>query len=388
MVVVIVVVALRLPVLAKLLGPGVVYVNQGITDFGRDLVGARAVEVGGSPYGSLGDLYDRYGAVDLPQSGPPRETGWVVHPPVAIAGARLLLTLAGLEQAELVARRLGAVGVGLLLVALFALFQGTSKTLAGVVAATLVMWVPTFTDLLWIQDNGVAGLLLLGVLWLDHVQRRSLALLLLGLLVAWKPWLAVFALGLPRSSSALKDLSAVAVTAIGATLLVLPFVGGWETLRIWVVDALPGNVVEARDTPSNISWTSFLTASAASVLYVIAVVGAALGRRFVDRDLWPLVAGLPAVTVAPFVWDHYWLAIVPAFAWAASAHPERLRSSFQLALGLAVIPVALDVFGLPGLENRGLPMALAPVPIAAGLALLVRDRRAGRRSGPVETGSA
>jgi hypothetical protein len=87
-------------------GRGMNFPDLGITDLGRDLVGAHAVETGGSPYGQLGDLNTRFGAIDVAQAGKTRETGWVVHPPLAIASARFLLNVFGVRHAEIMARRI------------------------------------------------------------------------------------------------------------------------------------------------------------------------------------------------------------------------------------------------------------------------------------------
>ena len=85
LVVLVVALAAQIPVLVDLAGEGVVYENLGITDLGRDLLGVSAIEQGGMPYRQLRDLIREYGTPDLPLSGQPRLSGWVVHPPLALA---------------------------------------------------------------------------------------------------------------------------------------------------------------------------------------------------------------------------------------------------------------------------------------------------------------
>jgi hypothetical protein len=367
----------RYPVAVDLTVKGAVYRNQGITDLGRDLQGVAVLEQGGMPYGQLGDLIDEYGPAELPLSGPPRRSGWVVHPPVALAGARALLGLFG-SDAELIARQVGfAATAGLALTIAVVLWRLGRWWGIPAAMATLV-WVPTFTDTVWIQGNAMAGFGLLAVVLLDRRGRATPARILLGILVAWKPWLAAFSLALPRSRSAVKDLFVVATTAVIATLVVLPFVGGFEALWVWVTEALPGNNVEARATPSNLSWTSVLPPGPATLVYLVGLLAVPIARHRLPRDTWLLLPVALATSLAPFVWDHYWLALAP-IVWLVLVNASLdLRVPVILWMTLALLPVELARLGQPGLEHR------VPFMVLAGASLLAGTVAVGIRS-PVPT---
>ncbi len=359
------------PALADLAIRGAVYQNVGITDLGRDLLGVSAIEQGGTPYQQIGDLIEQYGSPDLPLSGPPRLSGWVVHPPLALAGARALAIAFG-SGAELAGRRLGVVAVIALTIATILVLRRRRPSWTIPAALAMLVWVPTLTDTIWIQGNAIAGLGLLGVALLDGRGRRIAALIILGLLVAWKPWLAIFALALRRSTSVLKDVAAVGLTAAVATLAILPFVGGFESLWTWIAEAMPGNAEEARTTPSNLSWTSFAGSGLATSIYLGAAIGIPIVRRRLPRQLWPLLPVWVATALAPFVWDHYWLALAPLVWLVMSEAQADLRVPAFGWTSFAVLPVALSLLGQPGLENRVLPMVLGCATLFLGV---VVDRR-------------
>lgn len=360
-----------IPALLDLTVRGVVYENVGVTDLGRDLLGVSALDEGGIPYQQMGDLIGQYGPPDLPLSGPPRPDGWIVHPPVALAGARALLVTYG-SNAELVGRRVGALAVMAVTLAIVAILRRRKPAWTIPLAIATLVWVPTFTDIVWIQGNALAGLGLLAVALLDGNDRRIVARILLGLLVAWKPWLAVFALALPQSSSVLKDVAVVAGTAVVATLAALPFVGGFDSLRAWITEALPGNVVEARDISSNLSWTFPLSPGLATLLYVGSASAIPIIRRRVPRGLWLLFPLGVATALAPFVWDHYWLALAPVVWLVVSEAEPDLRLPAFTWMGLAVLPVALSSLGYPGVEYRRLPMVIAGAVLFLGSAVIAR----------------
>ncbi|MGZ8783981.1 MAG: hypothetical protein ACXW1Y_00240 [Acidimicrobiia bacterium] len=374
------------PVFIDLTVWGVVYENQGITDLGRDLLGVAAIERGGVPYQQIGDLIEQYGDPDLPLSGSPRLSGWIVHPPLALAGARALQAVFG-SLSELVARRIGILGVVILTGAVIMILRRRTPTWMMPVAIATLVWVPTFTDTVWIQGNAFAGLGLCAVVFLDRNGQRTAARVVLGLLVAWKPWLAVFALALPRSTSVLKDVAVVGGSAMLATLAVLPFVGGFDTLLAWITKALPGNTAEARDTPSNLSWTSPAGAGVATLLYLGTALAVALARRRLPRRLWLLLPVWLATSVAPFVWDHYWLALAPIVWLLVSEDGSNLRIPAFIWLGLAVLPMLFAGLGQPGLENRVVPMVLAGASLFVGLVVSVWS--VGRYRGPekIDAGS-
>lgn len=366
------------PVLMDLTLRGVVYENQGITDLGRDLVGVSVVEQGGIPYGQIGDLISEFGAPHLPLSGPPRLSGWVVHPPLALAGARALLAISG-SEAEAAGRCLGVLFTLGLAVAIVVMLTRYKQSWAIAVGLATLVWVPTFTDTIWIQGNALAGLALLTVILLEGSGRRTTGRIVLGLLVAWKPWLAVFALALPGSSSVLKDLAWVAATAVVATLASLPFVGGLDALWAWITEALPGNAVEARETPSNLSWTSLAGSGVATLIYVGVAGAIPLIRRRLPRQLWLLLPVGIATALAPFVWDHYWLALAPVVWFVASRAEFDLRIPVFAWTSLAILPVALARLGQSGMENRVLPMVLAGTVLLLGTVVVAGRVGTGQR---------
>ena len=352
----------HVPTLSDLVTDGVVYQDQGITDLGRDLLGAKVVDKGGMPYRQIGQLLADHQSPDLPLSASPRPSGWVIHPPLALAGARGLADLGGAD-AEMAARRIGAGAVVVLAAAIAAMLWRPRRS--WVLAAVLVMlvWTPTFTDTVWIQNNALAGLGLLAVVALDDIGRRPAALVVLGFLSAWKPWLTVFALALPRSTSTLRDVAGVVGTAVLVTFAALPFVGGLDSLVAWTTQALPGNIVEARATPPNLSWTKPLPSAIASGLYLLAAASIPFVKKKLPPNCHLLLPTLVATTVAPFVWDHYWLAIAPVVWFTFVRCEADLRAPIGAWAALAVVPVALTVVGASGLESRLLPMALSGVAI-------------------------
>jgi len=269
-----------------------------------------------------------------------------------------------------VGRRLGALAVVALTVAIIlSLLRRKPAWTIPVAIATLV-WVPTFTDTVWIQGNALAGLGLLVVALLDGKDLRTIARVGLGLLVAWKPWLAVFALALPRSTSLMKDLALVAGTAVVVTLAALPFVGGFDTLWVWITEALPGNTVEARDISSNLSWTSPLSPGLATLVYLGAASAIPMIRRRLSRGLWLLFPVGVATALAPFVWDHYWLALAPVVWLVVSEAEVDLRLPAFAWIALAVLPVALSSLGYPGVEYRRLPLMIAGAVLLLGSAVI------------------
>jgi len=194
--------------------------------------------------------------------------------------------------------------------------------------------------------------------------------------------LAVFALALPRSTSVVKDVAVVAGTAALATLAVLPFVGGFYSLWAWITEALPGNTAEARDTPSNLSWISSAGPGLATLVYLGAALAIPMIRRRFPREIWLLLPVWVATALAPFVWDHYWLALAPVVWFVVSRVKSDLRLPAFSWIGLAVLPMALSRLGQPGLENRVVPMVLAGASLCVGVvgsSLFIRLRGGAER---------
>jgi hypothetical protein len=310
------------------LGCGWLPYDVPVSDLGRDLAGAAAARRGESPYRQLGELSHEYESSRA-------SAWWVAHAPIALAGARVLLALgdAGLllpERDGRIAAACGVVAFGLLAGRLVARFHGMTWALAG--SAAILLSLPAHDDVIWVQANGILALLLLLVFVLDAHSRRGAALTLLGILIAWKPWVVPFALALPKSRSALQDVLWASAVAALATAVVLPWTGGLNALARWMLEAVPRNLEQYRPDPWNAALTRSLPRSSAAVIQLGVLVLLPLVRRHVVRSLWPLLGALAMTTVAPLLWPHYFLAVAAAIVaalWRDSATPSAL-----LAVGL------------------------------------------------------
>ena len=121
--------------------------------------------------------------------------------------------------------------------------------------------------------------------------------------------------------------------------------GGFETLWGWITQALPGNTAD-RDAPSNLSWTNWAGPGLATLVYVGAVLAIPVIRRWLPRPLWLLLAMWVATAVAPFAWDHYWLALAPMVWLVVGEDGSSLRWAATVWICLAVLPTALSRLGL------------------------------------------
>lgn len=348
---------LQLTVVSRILAGDVAPV---VSDLGRDLLGAGAVADGQIPYQRLGELVD-----GLPDRWSDQ---WVAHSPLSIAVARGLASLEP-EAPELLARWLGLLGL-VVLTCWLARGKWTAAFFLGAAWAAWT-WFPTLADLYWVQTASVAALALAGALVLDRREARPAALALLGLIVAWKPWMMVFAAFLPRSRSVWRDVTVVAGWAIVFTLVVLPWAGGTAALWSWITEALPANLVVSKQTyGGGYGFTGLLSSGWASAAYGLVVILCLLGRRRLPRTAWPTLAAAAHLVAAPLVWDHYWLAVLPAVLWPVWTRtaPPVLRVAVAAWLG---IPVALSVLALgspPGLRSAiGMGLGLSSAVLAWGL---------------------
>ncbi len=299
-----------------------------VTDFGRDLVGADLARNGQSPYQEISGLppTDVVGGVGTGDS-------WIAHSPLAISMARTMLAVFDAKTAETVAKVLG---VGVLIGILVWLIWGKGaigRPWASAIAGSVALLMGVRSDIFWIQGASIVAMGMVGVLALIHSDRRHIGLVLLGVLVAWRPWLAPLALFLPRGKSALVDVTVVGGVAVTATLAALPAVGGWESLTDWITVALPENLAFYQTYEWNQSVVSpYVPPNIGTGLYLLVPLLLARFRRRLDEAVWPLVGALVVVAVSPIVWSQYWLALVPSFIWGRQHRPEALTLMFLVMM--------------------------------------------------------
>jgi hypothetical protein len=349
-----------------------------ITDFGRDLLGARAAQLGINPYQTVGDL-----AAAIPDSGIPTEASdlWVAHSPLSIAVARLWLTVAGPDLAEDIAEFVQGLSLVLLLGGVWLFGARTWSHWHGLLLASATALTLGFRlDAFYIQGASLVALGLFLVLLMERQSWRTGGLLLLGGLVAWRPWLAPMALVLPRSASGTRDGVQVALTATLATLLVLPWIGGWQSVTSWVFEALPANLEFYSAYEWNMSPSGpFLSAAAGSVLYLAATLLLPSQRGRWISESWPVLGAAVILALTPLVWSHYWLALtivllylarvrsfplvvvtVLVMAWPlASSSPQMTRVSSYLAVALLI--VTLFAKSTPGVDDQAPPIQEGPI---------------------------
>ncbi len=280
-----------------------------VTDFGRDLFGARAAQLGVNPYQTLGEL-----SVEVHDWIVPAEAVdyWVAHSPVSIAFARGWLALAGPAAAESLVEVLTAFFlVGLLCWIWWCGRRNWSSERALVVTGGLAATLGFRLDAFWLQGAGLAALLVAGVFTLEKGGRHKEAIILLGVVVAWRPWLAPLAFVLPSSRSGFRDAVWVALVSITATFLALPWVGGVSALRGWLLEALPANLEQYHGYEWNLSLTALIPpALIASVIYLALCALLPVIRRQLPTERWPQLGAIVILGFTPLVWSHYLLAIV------------------------------------------------------------------------------
>lgn len=327
-----------------------------ITDFGRDIAAARAVDHGINPYQRLGDLSD---AIPELAVATKVERQWVAHSPLSIAAARAAWMLLG-DRAEEVGK-FGVILATVLLVSGIA-SRGLRSTHSipwfGLSAAVLIS-IGVEADLHWIQAASLHALLLGVVLWADRSKKHGIALLLLGVVVAWRPWCWPLALFLPESKRPIRDGVAVAAVAGAATLAVLPVVGGLPSLVRWLTLALPENASQYLADDWNLALTGMLWPAGAVVAVATVLYLGLVSSRQGEPSLRPRIGALTTLLLLPLVWSHYWLGLLTFLL------PERTsRDAQPLLLGLAYLAMAVTFVGWSA------PAARAGAVLALGLLVL------------------
>ncbi|MGC2240472.1 MAG: hypothetical protein WA726_06505 [Acidimicrobiia bacterium] len=311
-----------------------------ITDFGRDLLGASAASHGANPYEQIGAL--AAGAPRL-SIGTGADDLWVVHSPVALFLAWVWLRLVGPVLAAPTADFLQGTAMVALVAGLgYRMSQRASRWHGLLWAGALCLSLGFVSDAFWVQGAALLGLGLVVALALERGGMRGVALVLLGLLVAWRPWLAPLAVALPNSRSAFRDAVTVWLTAVLATLVVLPVLGGWHILGSWLFDALPGNLDYYGPYPWNFSVIGrHLPAVMATAVFGVATLAAGKIRHMWEPEDRLLLAVLVIVLFAPLFWAQYWLALSPIVL--VRARSARL-SHVLLVVLLMAWPFAITAF--------------------------------------------
>jgi len=294
-------------VVSLLLGPSY---QIPVTDFGRDLLGAALAQSGDNPYQEIANL--PLGAINANFDGVGGDTTWIAHSPFALALALLWLELLPHQYLEPAA--LGVLVAALLLAGVISL-QTTRRlpsrsSLAIVGASALMMGVRS--DLFWLQGSALVALGLFAVYRLDIKGQRHFAVLLLGALIAWRPWLAPLAFFLPGGISPWSDAARVGAVAVALTLFSLTFVGGWDSLEKWLTVALPANLQGFRTYGGNQSLIGpYLPRLLTYAIYTTTIFLTSHFRRRIPSYTWPLVGALLILSLSPLVWSQYWLALLP-----------------------------------------------------------------------------
>ncbi len=326
-----------------------------VSDLGRDVIGSRASRDGGVPYGRLGDL----------DGSVPSEVRawWVAHTPVAVAVAAALDSwTASPDRTARALTIVGLVGVA------FALAAAGGRGFRGLLllAAGLAV-IPAWTDFIWVQLGTLTAMGLLAVFGLDSRGWRRTAPVLLGVLIAWRPWLAPVALALPPRGRLWRDLWWVAIGGAGATLLALPWVGGWEGVVVWLTVAAPANLAQYRQTIGNLSVTQWMDPLPAWILFGVGYATVALARIHFDRGLRLVWASVVIFTLSLLVWSHYW-SVLLAVLIPAMRGSRRWRDLGSVVVGIFSGAMLLVLTGLSPLAPAvNLAGAGAVVVLAIGL---------------------
>ena len=330
-----------------------------MTDLGRDLVAGQAVNNGVNPYQQMAALQEEMPELQVSESA---EDFWVAHSPLSIALARLIFNVAG-DSAIDVGRIGGTAGV-IALLAWVLMGSGTRRVSPArmVSAGALAMSIGIESDIVWVQGAGLLGLLLGAVVYLCHSERRALALAVMGFAVAWKPWCAPIALFLPGRRMS-RDVAGIATVALLLTVVAAPFIGGWDSMRSWVTEAIPANTDAYLRYEWNVSLTGPYLGVFVGLLFFACVVLACflIRQRLTDVDRLRL-GSIVILGFFPIVWVHYWTAL--------SLLTLGQRESERLAVGIAFLFMATPLVGTNPIATKiGAGAAFLTV-----VALLLFDR--------------
>jgi hypothetical protein len=297
-----------------------------VTDLGRDLIGARAAIEGYSPYQRLGTIAQLVPGIDVPTYA---ESYWVVHTPFSVGAARVLWVTFR-EGAEAFA---GAASIAAIALLMWyrPLRTGLSAPVRMLLAGALALCFGASIDVFWLQGASLLALALALSLTLAELGRRGLALAVLGVCVAWRPWCAPLALFMPRSETPIRDAGWVVATAGAATLASLPAIGGFSSLRDWV-EVLPQNTAENLFFEWNSTFLARQSGATMSLVVLVVVCLLVATSRRLARAKTPTTASLAILALAPLVWPPHWVGLYPALL-----HGRSDQDATVLAVALVLL---------------------------------------------------
>lgn len=325
-----------------------------LSDFGRDLIAAQAVIEGLSPYQSLGDILEALPHVDVRE---PFDEGWIAHSPVAIAVARLSYHVAGESAEDWMRTAIMVSGGALILISMLPVAGGPSAACRLTISGALGLGVGLEDDVAWVQGASIVSLLVGISIYSYSRGYPRLSRLVLGICIAWKPWLAPLALFLPGSRHPMKDVVAVGATAAILTVMALPAIGGVGALGDWITAALPANTAQYVQFPWNLSVTGPPLGVGLSTIVGVVLIVALASRVGTGSHTRTSLGSASMLVFLPLVWTHYWVALHGALSYRMG------RSGWFFAAGLLLMASPLVGGNAPALRT-GSFIALIMVGVA------------------------
>ncbi len=340
-----------------------------VSDLGRDVIGSRAARNGEIPFAPIGRLD--------PSVPAEARQWWIPHTPPAVAAAGVLDR--GPFEPDRTARVMtimALIGVSLA----FAVVGGDSRTgliLGGASLASIAAW----TDFMWVQLGTVTALALLATFHLEGRGRRRSAFFVLGVLIAWRPWLAPMAIALPDHRRPWRDLFWVALGGATAAGVALPFTGGFEGFVTWLTVATPANLAQYRQWIGNLSVTRWMPTAVAWFMFGVGFVTVLMSRRTMRRELRLVLAAVVIFTLSLLVWSHYWTVLVVALI-PAMAVSRRWRTLVRVVVGVFAMAMLSVLTNQWSLASAGIWSGAIAVLILSGgliweiaITLKATDRR-------------
>lgn len=302
-----------------------------VSDLRRNLMAVSAIDRGAVT------AYDQLGVLSRSIQGDEGEW-WVAQSPSAVASAHLFALFG--DQAESV-YRVGSVAAFLLAVLLLSRIVPRRDWLAGawVVGAVMVSagWI---SDISWLNGQGYTALGISLFLWAHHRGAHDSGAVLLGLLIAWRPWLLPLVAFDASGRQVWKRLWLGGMTGGAATVASSLVLGGVSEIARFALVATPANAEQFRSFAWNLSLTATATPAFAMVAYVAAISATITLAVRGKRHGASLLAIATVLGVSPMVWSHYWLPM--ALLWAVVLLED--RNWRPMVFGLGVLVVASSFF--------------------------------------------
>ena len=307
-----------------------------VTDLDRDLIGARAAIEGYSPYQRLGEIEMLIPEIEVDEAWEPF---WVSHAPFSIALARGMWMAFG-DFAESVARIGVVLSLGLLMI-IPPLRMGLPLPLGLFLGGSLALSAGAALDIGFLQGAALLGVGILVVFDLS-IRHPALALAVMALCVAWRPWCAPLALFLPLANRPLRNAAWVAIGATGVTLASLPALGGLQALYDWLWVAAPANLGENLRVQFNGSLLAPAAGAVVSGALLVASVAALATLRSRIRSQHLGGASLAVLAFFPLVWPPHWVGLYPGLVFERSE-----EDAIVLGVALLILANPLTTWGGP-----------------------------------------